>query len=58
MNPHLLDLSAGDGRLLPSNHICGDCDGDQYGCNHACPDYVAGPFGEFLAAGGIIESFG
>jgi len=42
VSPHLDNFSADDRRLLPGDHIAGNCHADQHGGEHAGPHQVAG----------------
>jgi len=55
VDPHLLDLSGGQGRFLPGEHINSNRDGNDHGRNDAGQDNVACTLGVFLTAGGIVD---
>ena len=55
VSPHLDNFSADDRRLLPGDHIAGNCHADQHRGEHAGPEQVAGTLGVVLATGGVVE---
>jgi hypothetical protein len=55
VSPDLNNLSADYRRLLSSQHVKGEGDGNQQGSGYACPDHMGGAPGELFTAGGIVN---
>src|SRR5579872_2252550 len=54
MSPDFDDLRGCHGRLFARDHIDGDGDRDDYGCDHRSDEDVAGSLGEGFAFGRVV----